>query len=211
MIVSPIYRITLLAFIFWTGLTEMVANPIDGIYENQKANVQVLVESTAHGMRVRRLDQSQWYEYEQIRPGQFRDNQGNTYYIVEDSQIEWEDPEGEKRIRFVKSDVASTPAPSSKHGNTSIQRNDHISNRQFISARSMRGRWINPSTGQSINIRASRSGKMEVRGSQTRWITFHRSDGNTFRDRKNNQYHFDKGILTYTSREGDFMMRFKRD
>lgn len=208
MINPPTYRTLLLAILFLPGMPLLMANPIDGIYKNQKANVQVLVESTENGMRARRLDQSQWYDYEQIRPGQFRDKQGNTYYILEANQIEWEGPAGKKRIRFVKSDV-TTGSPTNQ-GNTYVQRNHYISNRQFVSARSLRGRWINPSTGQSISIRASRSGKMEVRGRQTQWITFHRSDGNTFRDRKNNQYYFDKGTLTYTSREGDFMMRFER-
>ncbi len=210
MILTTPHRTLLLTLLLSLGMSDLLANPIDGIYENQKAKVKVQVESTANGMRAKRLDQNRWYEYEQIRPGQFRDSQGNTYYIIEDDQIEWEGPEGKKRIRFMRSDAGQTDASGSKQGSTYMQRNHYISNRQFVSARSLRGRWINPSTGQSINIRASQSGRMEVRGSQTRWITFRRSDGNRFRDRKNNEYFFDKGTLTYTSREGDFMMRFER-
>ncbi len=211
MIVPSICYTYCLTLLFLIGSAGNLLNPIDGVYENQKAKVKVQVELTTNGMRAKRLGQDQWYDYEQIRPGQYRDGQGNTYYLLEENQIEWEGPEGKKRIRFVKSDGAlSDDTSSPKQGNTYVHRNHFITNRQFVSARSLRGRWINPSTGQSISIRASRSGKMEVRGSQTRWITFQRSDGNTFRDRKNNRYHFDKGTLTYTSREGDFMMRFER-
>ena len=136
----------------------ITADTIDGVYVNNQAKLKLIVESTPDGIRTRRLDQEQWFTYEQIRPRQYRDAKGNMYYILEDDQIEWEGSDGIKRIRFKKSEALDDDLPNktsreNKKSVTSSQQSQSIK-RQFVNARSLRGKWINRSTGQMIEIKS---------------------------------------------------------
>ena len=194
---------------------------LEGIWENQQNRIILTIESTSDGIRVKRSGQNRWYTYHQIRENQFRDGEGNVYYLNHDNSLEWEDRNGKKRIRFFRrqhnpSDRAeyrhpSQGSPQHRKSSTHIERNHHYgrSGRYSVGTHELQGKWINATTGQAIQIQA-RNNQLKVRANREGWVTFRRSDANTFIDRRGNRYDFIHNRLVYTSRNGDFRMEFSK-
>jgi hypothetical protein len=194
---------------------------IQGVWKNTQKEISITVKVTNSGIRVRRIDQTTWYAYEEYREGQYRDREGNNYYIVDENTLEWEDNKGERRLRFSRSmteealDAALPVSPDEGYqagaphsGNTYIKRNHYVNGNQ-ISAHSLEGRWQNPSTGQMIVVRG-KTNMIKVKARRSSWVSFSRVDQNTFVDGIGNRYDLRKGLLEYTSHSGDFFMRFSR-
>ena len=174
---------------------------IEGQWKNEKAKVSVLVEKTYDGIRVKRLDRTNWIKYESTRANQFRDNDGNTYLLRRDGNLEWESYDGRRRIVFARAVSSSSIKPK---GSTHIERN-HYYGRDFY--RSLEGKWINRSTGQSIWIKERRK-SIRVKAHRRGWVTFRPRANRTFVDPHGNRYQVKNGRLSYTSYSGDFYMRF---
>lgn len=194
--------------------------PLEGTWENQKNRIILTIESTPDGIRVKRSGQNRWYTYRQIRENQFRDEEGNIYYLNHDNSLEWEDRNGKKRLRFLRRDnypdrpeYRNSPQSLPRHSKsgTFIERNHHYgrSGRTGVGTHDLQGRWINATTGQSIQIQA-RNNQLKVRTNRKGWVTFRRSDANTFLDRRGNRYDYIRNRLVYTSRNGDFRMEFNK-
>ena len=60
---------------------------LTGTWQNEEHHILLTIEETNDGIRVRRNTQDQWYTYLQIRDRQFRDRQGNIYYLNNKDQI----------------------------------------------------------------------------------------------------------------------------
>ncbi|NND09455.1 MAG: hypothetical protein HKN87_24030 [Saprospiraceae bacterium] len=191
---------------------------IDGIWENSRTKVSVMVQTTASGIKVQRINKNRWYYYQELRDDQFRDDEGNTYYLINEKTLEWEDATGAKRIRFYRKGSSSQAevrsGDSKRKENTHIQRNHyygqsgkHASSR--VNPDFLEGRWINQHTGQTIRVRGKRRSIL-VRARRTGWIRFYQDRGTSFMDREGNRYLFDRGKLAYVSRQNDFRMQFRR-
>jgi len=181
---------------------------VEGIWINSARGLTVFVEAIPDGIRVKRTDQQRWYEYEEYRVGQYRDADGNNYYFVDDSKLEWEGKDGKKRIIFSR---GSMPEPSIVQNSPKSAHDVHIERNYFYgeSARpsELEGRWMNLSTGQSIFIKA-RANHIKVRAHRGGWTTFFRDDRNTFFDNRGNRYDALPGKMIYRSKTGDFKMAF---
>lgn len=199
---------------------------LDGTWESTRNNLILIIESTGNGIRVKRSDQNRWYQYEVYREGQYRDQQGNNYYLIDNNTLEWEDHSGRKYLRFQrrsqKSDYNSAGQasghPDSRYryddgkNDTHIERNHHFGRNTrnvFVSTHQLTGRWINRTTGQTISVKARRNG-LRVKAHRSIWSNFSRRDGNTFIDHRGNRYDFQGGRLTYRSHNRDFLMEFQR-
>ncbi len=199
---------------------------LDGTWESSRNNLILIIESTSNGIRVKRSDQNRWYQYEEYREGQYRDQQGNNYYLIDNNTLEWEDHSGRKYLRFQrrsqKSDYNSADQASGhldsrysyddRNKDTHIERNHHFGRNPrntFVSTHQLTGRWINRTTGQTISVKARRNG-LRVKAHRSGWSNFSRRDGNTFIDPRGNRYDFQGGRLTYTSYSRDFLMEFQR-
>ena len=195
----------LFAFLFLLQTTVVSANAaIEGRWKNLKAKVSLLVEKTSTGIRVKRLDRANWIKYESTRPDQFRDAEGNTYQLTNDSHLEWESYDGRRRIAFARLDQISSTAESIPSTTKHIERNHYYG--KNIN-RSLRGRWINKSTGQSIYVKERRN-SIRVKARRGGWVTFRPRTNRTFVDQQDNRYQLKNGRLSYTSYSGDFYMRF---
>jgi hypothetical protein len=210
----PVLMMCLVVFAF----SAHADHRIEGIWENPGHRILLTIESTGNGIRVKRSDQNRWYHYDEFRDGQFRDRDGNTYYLIDDQTLEWEDRSGRKYLRFQRQHRGRSgngnPYDNAyrENGDTYIERNHYLdghAKRDFITAHRLIGRWINPTTGQMIEIRSHKQG-IKVRAHRGGWTHFYRRDGNTFLDQKGNRYDFIGGNLVYTSRRGDFRMEFSR-
>ncbi|MCB0686913.1 MAG: hypothetical protein KDC53_10320 [Saprospiraceae bacterium] len=192
---------------------------LTGTWQNEEHHILLTIEETNDGIRVRRNTQDQWYTYLQIRDRQFRDRQGNIYYLNNKDQLEWEDHTSKKHLRFNKISSANArdnqwrESPENRGSNRDkyIERNHHYgtSRSPSVSAHQLNGRWINESTGQAIQVEG-KNNKLRVRAHKGGWDTFYRHDANTFVDKRGNRYDFTRNRLTYTSRLGDFRMEFKQ-
>ncbi len=182
---------------------------ISGIWQNEAKELVIRVEPLDDGIKVKRQDQSIWYYYDQIRPNQYRDDLGNTYYLLNDQSLEWESSDGIKRIVFNRSD--NKAAQTNKSGDTYIEKNHFFANAEdkYIAVNDLLGSWLNESTGQKIWITRT-ANEIEVQANNSS-IRFRRTDGNTFRDSKGNRYDYVNGRLAYVSQSGDFYMRFKKE
>lgn len=193
---------------------------IDGIWENARTKVSLMVKTTASGIKVQRINKNRWYYYQELRSDQFRDDEGNTYYLIDQHTLEWEDASGDKRIRFYKKGDSSQSnvrqSESRQNSKTYIDRN-HYNDRGKSRRRGniqvnpdfLEGRWLNQHTGQTIRVRGKRNSIL-VRTRKTGWVRFHQDRAKTFVDNQGNKYIFDRGDLTYLSRRNDFRMRFKK-
>ena len=88
----------LLAILFALPLLSFANNP-DGYWYNQDYNVEILVETTRDGIRVKRSDKRNWYNYEKVARNRYEDYRRNTYKIKND-QIIWESNDGRQYLRF---------------------------------------------------------------------------------------------------------------
>lgn len=197
-----------------------VGNDLDGIWENARTKVSLMVKSTASGIKVQRINKNRWYYYQELRSDQFRDDDGNTYYLIDEQTLEWEDAKGDKRIRFYKKGSSSQSrvgqSESRQHSDTYVQRNHYYDGGKSrrrgnikVDPDFLEGRWLNEHTGQTIRVRGKRNSIL-VRTRKTGWVRFNQDRGRAFVDRQGNKYIFDKGRLSYISRRGDFQMRFIR-
>jgi hypothetical protein len=199
---------------------------LEGIWESDRNQIVLTIESTNDGIRVKRAGQDRWFEYREYREDQFRDSQGNIYYLLSDKSLEWEDQSGKKRLRFrKKSDSLQDATDSSErhyHDERSaaddmrdrdnyIERNHYYGHqsRKIVPTHSLNGRWINQTTGQMISVK-SKHNTLRIKAHRGGWETFYRKDGNTFTDNQGNRYDASKNELTYRSRRGDFYMVFRR-
>lgn len=195
--------------LYLTIPTFLPAQNLDGWWKNDQTNLLLLVESTDDGFQTKRLDQEVWYTYIQFREGQFRDHDGNTYFLMGDRNLEWEDHRGSKRLRFHRSD---TPLEyvNRRNGYSSYPDTDYKSGKNEnnnVNSRSLDGRWINLSTSQKIFVKSKRN-RIKVKANRGGWATFDRTNRRGWIDQQGNRYEFRNGRLIYTSRNGDFMMRF---
>ncbi|NND31676.1 MAG: hypothetical protein HKN76_03730 [Saprospiraceae bacterium] len=203
----------------WFGITTSVQ--IDGRWTNAEFGIDLIIELTEAGIKARRVDQENWYVYEEYREGQYRDEDGNNYYIVDENTIEWEDQSGDKHLRFIRKEVdpgdpisrhTSPPAETGKQLNKSgdlhVERHHHYSGTS-VSTIHLSGKWTNLTTKQTIFVQAKRN-FIHVKATGADWASFERSDGNTFIDKNGNRYDHKNGRLEYISRTGDFYMRFVR-
>ena len=200
-------------------------NQLEGRWESDRHHIIITIETTKEGIRVKRSGQNRWYEYLEYRENQFRDSQGNTYYLLSDNTLEWEDQSGKKHLRFKKStDLESVRDEENQYRDDSdnnfgvgkdtkyIERNhvySHHGNREIVATHSFNGRWINQTTGQLITVK-SRNNTLRIKANRGGWETFYRKDGNTFIDGHGNRYDARKNELTYVSRRADFIMTFRR-
>jgi hypothetical protein len=199
---------------------------LNGTWESTRNNLILTIESTGNGIRVKRSDQNRWYQYEEYRDGQYRDQQGNNYYMIDNSTLEWEDHSGRKYLRFqrrnqqnefnresqVSGHSDSRYRYDDSKNDTHIERNHHFgrnARNPFVSTHQLTGNWINRTTGQMISVKA-RSNGLRVKAHRASWSNFVRRDGNTFIDQRGNRYDFQGGRLTYHSRNQDFLMEFQR-
>ena len=178
---------------------------IEGYWKNDRTGITVHIEHTVDGIRARRLDQSIWYTYSQIRSNFYRDGEGNTYFLIDDDLLEWENKTGLKKIRFQR--ARTTQEYQADTYTDRHQRSDiHISN-QAIPAKLLQGRWINKTTGNVIQIKTIRQ-DLDVRTRHSGWRRYEWA-GDEWRDRFGNKYYLSNGSLFYTSRSGDLIMRFE--
>ncbi len=207
-------------------LSAQTDHRLDGTWESTRNNLVLIIESTGNGIRVKRSDQNRWYQYEAYREGQYRDQQGNNYYLIDNNTLEWEDHSGRKYLRFQrgsqKNDYNSAGQASghadsryrSDYGenDTHIERNHHFgrnTRNTFVSTHQLTGRWINRTTGQVISVKARVNG-LRVKAHRSSWTNFSRRNGNTFIDHRGNRYDFQGSRLTYSSQNRDFVMEFQR-
>ncbi len=190
----------IIAFTFVTaGQSMAFANgDVEGRWQNTRTNVLLEVEKTYNGIRVKRLDKSGWIRYESIRRDQFRDHEGNTYEILPDGRLEWQSSDGRRRLRFNRTAPQQNiyRSPGDKH----IERNHYY-------GRSLDGKWINKSTGQTILVKKKRH-YIKVKARRSDWVIFKPSRHNRFVDDQGNFYKLNNGRLSYSSYSGDFYMRF---
>ncbi len=191
---------------------------VEGTWENTRAQITLLVEITSEGIKVLRNNQSRWYYYQEIRTDQYRDQDGNTYSLIDHNTLEWESIDGEKRIRFYKGTRNGSKAriKSNSRSDVHIQRNHYYKggkSRRFgsrtVHPRTLEGKWLNNHTGQTIRVKAKRN-RLYVRAKRTGWVRFHQGYDQTFTDQYGNSYEYDHGRLTYISRNRDFKMTFHR-
>jgi hypothetical protein len=198
---------------------------LEGIWESDRNQIVLTIETTKEGIRVKRSGQTRWYEYLEYRENQFRDSLGNTYYLLSDNTLEWEDRSGKKRLRFQKrTNFESTQSEenpyrdysddnrNARKGNKYIERNHHQGQQgqqRIVSTHSLNGRWINQTTGQVISVKA-KNNALRIKAHRGGWETFYRKDRNTFIDNHGNRYDARQNEITYTSRRGDFQMTFMR-
>jgi hypothetical protein len=198
-------RYFLLSCFMLSWLSGWTLQPIEGYWKNDRAKITIIVEQTPDGIRTKRLDQTQWYTYSKIRKNFYRDREGNTYFLIDDNQLEWENQSGLKKIRFQR-----TNAPSEYKSDIYADRQT-----QYIvpvpdpgsSAKLLEGRWINRTTRQTIRIKANRK-DLKVRTSRSGWRQFDWT-GDAWQDRFGNVYYVDNGRLFYSSRSGDLILRFE--
>lgn len=170
-------------------------NDVEGLWSNQRYNVKIRVEQTRDGIRVQRTDRSRWRAYEQVRNLQFRDREGNTYYMVNDQELEWESRDGRKRIRFRRDRRRSTNRPQTIA-------------RRAITARDLHGTWLNPWNSDCLIIRARR-GELRVRGIGIGTRTFFVTR-NGFQDRKGNILRLQRNRLQLINRRGRLVGHYVR-
>ncbi len=206
MIVNTLFGVVLVSAQTWAN------HHIEGIWENARTQISVQVEQVSNGIRVQRLDKNGWHTYREFREDQYRDQHGNTYILYGD-RLEWESNNGRKRLSFRKT---SSRHPDrydyrSERGSkdTYIERNHYRQGSHDVDRNRLDGKWINASTGQSIHIKHRRRG-IKVRAHRGGWTTFHRQSRDTYRDHRGNEYRIARRGITYTSWNGDFMMRFRR-
>ena len=200
---------------------------LEGIWESDRNQIVLTIESTKDGIRVKRIGQDRWYEYREYRENQFSDTQGNIYYLLSDNTLEWEDQSGKKRLRFQKKSNSRQDLTESRERDYSdtwdnedgardrenyIERNHYYGQQgrqTIVSTHSLSGRWINQTTGQVISVKA-KNNALRIKAHRGGWETFYRKDGNTFIDNQGNRYDAHKNGLSYTSRRTDFHMTFRR-
>ena len=185
--------------------TASAGSSVEGRWKNAKAKVSVLVEKTSEGIRVKRLDRTDWIAYESTRADQFRDADGNTYLLRSDGYLEWESNDGRRRIVFAKQPIQGSSYVESNPTVTKHIERNHYYGKDFY--RSLKGKWINKSTGQSILIKEGRK-SIRVKTRRSGWVTFRPRTNRTFIDQDGNRYQLKNGRLSYTSYSGDFYMRF---
>ncbi len=217
---------TLIAFLtssilaLFTPTAAAKTHHLEGVWENNRSNLSIRVESIRDGIRVKRLDRNRWHSYTQVRDDQYQDRDGNTYFLIDQNTLEWEDRKGQKRIRFYRDkgdrrDNSYRSRDRDYHrdrGRTQLERNHYYGSRRQgsrIAPQTLSGTWINPTTGQRIRVKTKR-GTIKVRAHRGGWTTFYPADRNTFRDRQGNKYDVYRGEMVYTSRNRDFVMRFIR-
>ncbi len=194
-----------------TGTARATTQSITGLWEEIGTRILIEVQPTSQGIRVKRTDQSQWYQYELIRDGQYRDRSGNTYYLAHTGQLEWEDVEGRRRLVFERHAGRHRQGPLSstqstvRQSNTYIERNHHGTR---VEPRQLVGTWVNVSTRQSIQIRVRRQ-KMTVRMNR-QWINFHDVRPGIFEDTYANTLTFHRQELIYDTSNHDLRMVFVR-
>ena len=198
-------RVGIMLAMLITGFSTQasVRQEIEGFWTNVQKNVSVEVRQTYDGIKVKRRDRSQWISYEKMRSNQYRDRQGNTYYLRTDGLLEWESYDGRKRLRFNR---ASNPQSYSRDLET--DRDIHIERNHYYGG-SLEGRWINQSTGQIVQVKTRRK-TIRVKAHRGGWVTFRPRSNQSFVDDRGNRYRVQHGKLIYTSYSGDFMMRFVR-
>ncbi|MBK8506785.1 MAG: hypothetical protein IPL46_34155 [Saprospiraceae bacterium] len=200
---------------------------LEGVWESDRNQIVLTIETIKEGIRVKRTGQNRWYEYLEYRENQFRDSQGNIYYLLGDNTLEWEDKSGKKRLRFQKKSnirqhaAESRPRDSQDNWDAQegardrdnyIERNHyygHQGQQASVSTHSLDGRWINQTTGQVISVK-SKNNTLRIKAHRGGWETFYRKDGNTFIDSHGNRYDAHKNELSYSSRRADFYMTFRR-
>ena len=85
-----------------------VSVQIEGVWKNIRHGIEITVLVTENGIKTQRANHERWYNYVEYREGQYRDENGHNYYIVDENTIEWEDRSGKKRLRFTRSATSPT-------------------------------------------------------------------------------------------------------
>ncbi|MBX2817659.1 MAG: hypothetical protein KTR24_16740 [Saprospiraceae bacterium] len=185
-----------------------VTQQVEGYWSNSRHQVQVQVERTPQGIRVLRIGQSRWRQYREVRNNQFQDQQGNTYYVLSNGQLEWESSDGRKRIQFNRSNSRNR---TYQRGRSYSSRNDWRGGnrvRRAVQARDLQGTWVNYWNDDCLFIR-SRRGALRVRGLGFGSRTFH-AGPNGFEDHKGNLIQLDRRRLVLINRRGKIRGSFYR-
>lgn len=188
------------------------ASQVSGYWSNNQYQLQILVEDTNNGIKVKRSDQERWYYYEKSRYEAFIDREGNIYELIDENTLQWRSNNGEKRIKFHKNGNNGYRSEDSRFDNNYDDSRDRNNNElrrgQIIEPQRLQGVWQNFSTGQRIQIKARRDG-IRVKARNSNWVYFDQK-GPRYVDRKGNTYIFRNGTLTYFSERDDFMMKFRK-
>jgi len=184
-------------------------NDVEGKWINATKGLTLIVETTSNGIRVKRTDQQNWYEYEEYRVGQYRDKDGNNYYLIDGEKLEWEGKDGERRLVFSRGSIPTSSIPL--ENDAKDQSEYHVERNYYygdaFGPSQLEGWWRNRSSGQSIFVQAHKH-LIKVRAHRGGWTTFYRDDRNTYFDNRGNRYDISAGKMFYSSRSGDFKMVF---
>ncbi|MDH3649983.1 MAG: hypothetical protein OEQ53_09880 [Saprospiraceae bacterium] len=200
-------------------LTSMEAaiadHQIEGAWLNERNQITIHIQESRQGIKVKRNDQHQWFTYQRIRESQFRDQEGNTYYQINEGTLEWESFDGNRTLRFHRNGDQRSGGYNDNYRSDDSYENDSRFRRQRDSYDAQKtwhrlsGVWINRTTGQRIHVK--KKGKsIKVKGRRGGWKTFRRTRKEAFVDDHGNRYRIYRGGLEYTSPYGDLVMRFKR-
>src|SRR5688572_13544892 len=132
--------LTALLFCF----TAAKADPLDGLWQNDRQNITVRIEQEGNSFRAKRTDEPIWYRYDLQDDNVYADRNGNWYEVLDQNQLEWNEARTNKRIIFRRVDSRSGDHTTDRDhsGGTYDPRNrDDDFDRDRADRSRIEGRW----------------------------------------------------------------------
>ena len=203
----------------------LAKSDLTGYWISDQFNLTIYVEETYEGMKVQRMDNEEWFYYRK-RGNKYEDQSGNHYQLINEATLLWNGRRNDRSIRFERKSAQTTykgewegdqqwDNRDRRRDDDLNQRSDRYRNQRYNQHsqrdnRRIEGQWTNSSTGQRVTIRTARRGIKAKAFRKGGWTYFEQSGRGEFIDRQGNRCFLQRGVLTYRSRSGDFVMKFQR-
>lgn len=166
--------------------TTLNANDLDGLWRNDRQQITLRIEQDEDGFRAKRTDQGVWYSYSLKKDYLYVDRYGNTYEIIGQDEIEWDEATTNKRLVFTRVDSRSDDTRTSRRMEDDPWDNERNRDSEDWNTRqptSFEGSWIDRKTREKLEIEAV-SGGYRVKTQRGGWEKYntHRNP-NQFRSR----------------------------
>lgn len=162
----------LMAFLF--SSSEMMANHLDGLWQNNRQNITIRIEHDGNTLRAKRIDQATWYHYQRQGDNEYIDRDGNSYKIMDEDKLVWNESRTGNRIIFIRVD---SPGTEHETDEASSERNEYPHDRtnrnqwETQDRSRIEGRWYDRSTKERLIIEAINNG-YRVRTQHGGWEQF---------------------------------------
>ncbi len=178
---KKLYTLTLMSLIAQLALANDLRS-IEGIWRNQRFDLEISVRHTDQGIKVKRLDQNSWYYYDLRSSDSYIDTRGNVYIVSAGSELIYKPAGNGQIIYFTKTVDRSDSWRYDGRGRNAY---DPVAptyrfERNRYTGPELRGRWYNQDTGRRIRIDERRRGISVEFDRRQRFFAF--EGGNVFRD-----------------------------